>query len=1004
MFRSGRWKNEKNRIKVVFRLKFHASQASELNTEGLILSLVPGDIGKPTARSEKAVVRDGQCRWEIPVYETVKFLKDAKTGKVNQRIYHLIVSTTGSTRGSGLVGETSIDFADYADAIKTCNVCLPLHNTTSKALLHVSIQRQLEFDDPQREVDECENLEKMSQGQDLKSHLSLGDADEPHTSHLHEEGPFGKAARFAELRRRASTESDSTMSSSRSVIEPTTPEEIAKSLRHPPKQLHSSKTLFEEPRVSESEWSGSSDHGITTDDSTNDTMARNSSEDEEEMEKLKNEVAGLTRQADLSELELQSLRKQIVKETKRSQDLLKEVNSLKQERDSLKEDCERHKVSDKTKMRNRLQFEGRDPWVLLEETREELDYEKDRNFNLRLQLQKTQESNSELILAVQDLEAMLEERSKEGARPRTCDNMEESRRSETDEDEDQKALEDLVKGHMDVKDTHVLEQKITDLYNEIEVYKRDKEELEIQMEQLALDYEILKQENHDISYKLEQSQVQEQLKMQYECSSSLVNVTELENQVESLESELKKRSEESLSRIKEVETQMEILEEDMERQARVFEADIDAVTRGKVEQEQRAIQAEEALRKTRWRNASVAGKLQDEFKRLSEQMDSMFASNEKVATKAMAEANELRMQKRELEEMLKNARENQAEYEAKLHELSEKLSLKTNQMESVLESLEEKSNDIENQKRHEEDVTSNLNHEIKILKDEIENLKKDKHSLMLQAENLRAELEETRKSFMEAEASVQREKTNKNDLESQIESMREKSESLAEELQRVKLIKDEKEAAITRLQTELETVTAKFDDLKHSLAENVSEMEKHKKQVVQVKGEVKKKDEAIANLEKKLKESRIAFNNLTKTAQRNNKGSPVGAKEVAVMKDKIKLLEGEMKLKETALEASSNMFIEKEKNLKNRIEELETSLDQLNQISDNEALYVQEKEQVRVLEAEMASLRECNETMEMELKEMQERYSEISLRFAEVEGERQQLVMTVRNLKNAKRS
>jgi hypothetical protein len=35
---------------------------------------------------------------------------------------------------------------------------------------------------------------------------------------------------------------------------------------------------------------------------------------------------------------------------------------------------------------------------------------------------------------------------------------------------------------------------------------------------------------------------------------------------------------------------------------------------------------------------------------------------------------------------------------------------------------------------------------------------------------------------------------------------------------------------------------------------------------------------------------------------------------------------------------------------------------------------------------------------------MQERYSEISLKLAEVEGERQQLVMTVRNLKNGKRS
>jgi chromosome segregation ATPase len=53
---------------------------------------------------------------------------------------------------------------------------------------------------------------------------------------------------------------------------------------------------------------------------------------------------------------------------------------------------------------------------------------------------------------------------------------------------------------------------------------------------------------------------------------------------------------------------------------------------------------------------------------------------------------------------------------------------------------------------------------------------------------------------------------------------------------------------------------------------------------------------------------------------------------------------------------------------------------------------------------EMAQLKEKNKCMEIELKEMQERYSEISLKFAEVEGERQQLVMTVRNLKNGKKS
>lgn len=51
----------------------------------------------------------------------------------------------------------------------------------------------------------------------------------------------------------------------------------------------------------------------------------------------------------------------------------------------------------------------------------------------------------------------------------------------------------------------------------------------------------------------------------------------------------------------------------------------------------------------------------------------------------------------------------------------------------------------------------------------------------------------------------------------------------------------------------------------------------------------------------------------------------------------------------------------------------------------------------------MELLKERNKTMESELKDMQERYSEISLKFAEVEGEREQLVMALRNHKNAKK-
>ncbi|KAJ0104887.1 hypothetical protein Patl1_17736 [Pistacia atlantica] len=654
MFKSARWRSDKNKIKAIFKLQFHATQVAPLGENALMISVVPGDVGKPTVRSEKAIIENGCCRWGNPIYET------------------------GFSK-AGFLGEVSIDFADYAEATKVSTVSLPLKNSRSKAVLHVStlslslifmsftgdsrgtfskvsIQRVQDNVD-QRETEENEDASIKYQSRSLRTQLSNSEAEESNNSNSTEDKSPSKTVPNAELNGNfgASSGSDITLSSS----------ESDSGLNTPRDQKIPKLTIYEEHQRSQWEWSVSSDHGISTDDSTNGfqyTFLRERSEQasDNEIEKLKSELVALTRQADLSELELQTLRKQIVKESKRGQDLSREVVSLKEERDLFMAESERLKTFQKrmgeAKVKNRLQFEGRDPWVLIEEIRQELQYEKDLNANLRIQLQKTQESNSELMLAVQDLDEMLEQKNTEisnlSDKSRYRQNAEELRgnifRSETDDDEEQKALEELVKEHRDAKETYKLEQRVMDLYSEIEIYRRDKDELEMQMEQLALDYEILKQQNHDISYKLEQSQLQEQLKMQYECSSSFANTGELETQIENLESELKKQSKEfsdSLATIKELEAHIKDLEEDLEKQGLVYEADLAAVTRAKIEQEQRAIQAEEALRKTRLKNANTAERLQEEFRRLSAQMASTFDANEKVAMKAFAEASELRTQK-----------------------------------------------------------------------------------------------------------------------------------------------------------------------------------------------------------------------------------------------------------------------------------------------------------------------------------------------------------------------
>uniref|UniRef100_M1AWD4 ATP binding protein n=1 Tax=Solanum tuberosum TaxID=4113 RepID=M1AWD4_SOLTU len=1082
MFKSSRWRSEKNKIKAVFKLQFHATQVSQVKGDALMVSVVPADVGKPTVRSEKATVRDGSCYWENGVLETVKFVREPKTGKIHERIYNFVVGT-GSSK-AGLVGEASIDFSSYADATKVSLVSLPLKNSKSEAVLHVSIQRIQDSAD-QSVVEEAENAKVNSLDRSLRSQLSNSDFDAiVEDNYIEDDLANNPASQNAGKNDncRTSSESDITLSSSGSSSGLDIPCEVSlknntghheqlnfpSSLNHalvPFKQNSNvSTTVHEESPDVQWEWMGGSAFEASTDASAGTPkdallLTLTSHEDTDVVEKLKTDLIAMARQADMTDLELQTLRKQIVRESKRGMDLSKEVASLKEERDALKEECDKYKAlqrrMDDTRSKDKLIYDNGDIQALVDELRQELNYQKDLNANLQIQLQKTQESNSELILAVRDLDEMLEQKNQEIAslpnKSTTSDDAEKfpdvisnSKNEMSDEDdEEQKALELLVREHTDAKDTHVLEQKIMDLHGEIEIYRRDRDELEMQMEQLALDYEILKQENHDMSCKLEQSELQEQLKMQYECSSSYATVGQLEAQIDSLENELKKQSEEfsdSLVTISELEAQVRNLEEELEKQAQEFEADLSLLTRDKVEQEQRAIRAEEALRKTRWQNASTAERLQEEFKRLTVQMSSTFEANEKLASKAMNEANEFRLKKMHLENMLRKSSEElqstKDHHEGRVFELSSQVSKMSGQIEKLQTEVEEKSMQIQRQEELAKENHLYLSQKIIILEAEIENLLTDKKISSdheEQKNSLMAELDKLRTSIKDMELLVEQGHNERSELETKLASVRKEADESLKELSNMRSLKDEKEALARKLQSEVDNLKSRCNEMKRMLFEDEVEKEKLKKQVSQLKGDLKKKEDALNGLDKKLKDanSRVIATNGMKTISKNNKSMPAsaGSREVASLKEKIKLLEGQIKQKESALESSTNSFLEKERDLQDRIEELDQRLEELSQNAERlseqesrkvvaEVLSPEEDESpnqmltrksmeasasntrhLEELSSEVELLKEKNNVMEDELMEMQERYSELSLKFAEVEGERQQLVMKLRNAK-----
>ncbi|XP_050220959.1 uncharacterized protein LOC126671245 isoform X2 [Mercurialis annua] len=944
MFKS--WRNDNKKIKAVFKLQFQATQVPRLKKPALIISLVPEDVGKTTFKLEKVPVQEGTCLWEKPLFVTVKLFKQPKTGILKEKIYHFIVSS-GSSK-SGYLGEASIDFADFAEETAPITVSLPLKFANSGAILNVTVQRVQGGTDQRIGED---NGNSLSQDESLKNRLSSAHSDSNNNSFNEDANLdiFSPNNAYRDGSFKASVDSNASIQST--PRQNSMPQEGAVDTKTTKNRLH---------RRSSTEWSmGSASDGSLA-DSTNSPEEKFPRHlrvaSDESVETLKSEITSLLRQSELSELELQSLRKQFTKENRRAQELSRHIIDLNEERDQLKTECiqlrSQQKNVDGEEALNKLKAENKDVKVELEEIRRELSHEKELNNNFKLQLEKTQESNSELILAVNDLDEMLEQQKLEISHlsvklelSRDIGEIQDKKcKCNMQEDEDQQAalgLEDIEKEENDSSELHLLKENIADLSNEIKLYREDREKLENYIEQLTQDIADLQQQNHKLSSKLEQNRLQE-IEMRNESMGSLATIKCLQLQVQRLEEKLKIQTQEfseSLDSISELESQVKALEIELEKQAQSFENDLDAMTCTKIEQEQRAIRAEEALRKTRWKNAVTAERLQEEFKRLSVEMAVKIDENEKLMTKAITEADELRVQNRNLEDRLQKANAelslfNDQSHE-KVEELSTRLELKTDHAEQMSLQLEALSHQLKCAQNHQEEKQENFLVENQMLKSKIEMLKREKRDLSDLAEQvkLRDKTEETKTSPKETELLITRWEKEREELQRNFELAKKESEKAQEELLNLRYLKNEKETLVEKLLSEAGSLRSQHIELRSSLSREELEKENLQKQVLELKHEIKKKKERSKSVERE---------------ETNN-----------IMSD----------------EKAANFSPHSRDDFK-----------------------------VTELLTEMSLLKERNKSMESELKEMQERYSETSLRFAEVEGERQQLVMTVRNLKSGKRN
>ncbi|XP_050385731.1 uncharacterized protein LOC126802192 [Argentina anserina] len=908
MFRT--W-SKKKKIKAIFQLQFQATEVPKLKKAALMISLVPDDVGKPTVKLPKTKVEDGTCTWENPVYESVKLVEESKSGKLKEKIYHFIVST--GTSKSGYLGEASIDFADFVAEAEPLTVTLPLKFANSGVVLHVTILRVQEDGDYR----ETEDIEDPSLSRHSSVDIQNSNWDTDGSNHLSytENGAFDRRSNGA------------------SSVSPHEKDSM-------PRNGKSGTTAATKLTLDWSSDESSFDSPTRVEDKPPTKRMKDVSGDP--IENLRKENAMLLRQADISELEVQSLRKQVAKESSQGQNLSRQIISLKEERDALKLECQQLNSSrgrvEEVHASRKLQPADKDTRVQLEAMKQELSREKKVRDNLHSQLHTTQDSNSELVLVVKDLEDLLEKKNKEisdlSSKLETEKNsklMGKFSIHDTDEDDTHNSLETKKQTH--AQEVESLKQKLRELLTEMDTHEKEREEQDAHIKRLTLDYDLLKKKNYDLSLKLDRNQGKLRTEMENERAGYIATIKELESQVKRSEETIEKQAHEfaeCLISIQELENEVKCLEMELEKQAKGFEDKLEDLAYAKNEQEHRATEAEEALRKTRENSAATAERLQDELRKLSVETTSKVDENEKQTTKARAEANDLRVQNRVLDEMLQKSNE-------RLELIKVQIDVKAKHVEEISSELENKKKQLECAELHKEEKHEALTMKIQMLKAEIERLTEENSNVTKQEEEkLRGDLDQMKKLIAENHLLIQNLNVEKHNLERRFASSKQESLKMHEELTNMRSLKDEKETTITHLKSEVDKLRTQYNESENTLRKEALEKENLSKQILQLQAGLKKEGR-ISTAEKKLKK----YNGQAAISSNNQRKS----------------------------EDSS----EREHNHKDLLTEL-------------------------------TLLKERNASMEKELKEMEERYSEVSLRFAEVEGERQQLVMTVRNLRSNKRN
>lgn len=521
MFKLHKNKSQKSGEKLAFNFSnFHALQVPK-GWDKLSVSIVSVETGKTVAKSGKASVRNGNCRWTETLSESIWIPGDDATGVTEEYLFKFLVFM-GSSR-SGILGEATVNLASYMSSKTSVPLSLPLEKCNNGTILQVKVQcltprkkvRDYQWKDTNSQLedvenDDIENNSDVSDGTFTRSggssssnhldgtiypgELSSRDPSFSASGSRHSldsmDGSFGKDNYSPQgsflIGRQDSTGSQTGSSygsysfhdsarANYSSLNSKVASTVSRTQNHRDDSNRASRTVPASPLQNSGSFKD-----LETAEAT--------------IEELRAEAKMWEQNARKLVIDMEKLQKDLYDQSKCQESLEMELSASRTQCTGLKQEMENLKILyeeslAKETVTESMKFQAKDIDSIRKEFEEEMKFQKEENANLALQLKKTQESNIELVSILQELEETIQKQKMEidslsklksefqvGASGLECDDARQKNSSKQDLTKVRKSSCDS-----DPEDS-MFENSTKDLHMELELEKNS--ELNLQHQQL----------------------------------------------------------------------------------------------------------------------------------------------------------------------------------------------------------------------------------------------------------------------------------------------------------------------------------------------------------------------------------------------------------------------------------------------------------------------------------------------------------------------------------------